>query len=543
MSGLNSNLFVAAVCDRRTGGHRAPLQYFVCLLSSVLCLLPAGCGRREAAPANQTLRIAQRNEPATLDPQLATLPDEFFIIRALSEGLVTPSPVGGTVIPAIASHWEATDNWTTWTFHLGGNATWTNGDTVTAQDFVHMIRRALTPATAAPRASLFFPLRNAAAFLRGTITDFTQVGVAAPDERTLVITLGHSMPGFSDLVASGPWIPVHPATVEKFGVDWTRPEHFVGNGPFTLKEWLPNQRIVVRKNPRFRASHLIELAAIQFLAFDSGDTEERAFRAGQVDITMAVPSSKLDTYRNAEPSLLHTVPLHETRYLALNTTKAPLNDLRVRRALSLALEREVLVSKVLKSGQRPALSFVPPGLGRFQPAGALGENLDEARRLLAAAGFPDGRGFPKLELSTWSVSTPQLEAIQQMWRDRLGIEVAIVQREARTHLAALAAGDFDIGFATAIPDYNSATDLLDHFTSGHPGNYPHWDNAAFDRLVAGDRLPEAEKLLLDEMPVIPLYFNAKNFLLRPAVHGWQEDALWTRYYQNVSLHEKRHSEP
>jgi oligopeptide transport system substrate-binding protein len=158
--------------------------------------------------------------------------------------------------------------------------------------------------------------------------------------------------------------------------------------------------------------------------------------------------------------------------------------------------------------------------------------------LLAEAGFPGGRGFPRLELSTWPVSTPQLEAIQERWRKELGIEVALVQREAHTHLAALARSDYDLAFATAIPDYGSAADLLNRLTGGHPDNYPHWGNADYDRLAASSRLPDAEKLLLNEMPVIPLYFNAKNFLLRPAVQGWREDALWTRYYENVSLHEE-----
>jgi len=467
------------------------------------------------------LRVSQRNEPATLDPQLATLPDEFFVIRALGEGLVTPSPRGGTPLPAAASHWEATHDWQTWIFHLGAGSLWSNGDPVTAQDFIFMIRRAKDPATAAPKAGLFQIVRSA----------------EAQDARTLIITLVRPMPDFLELVASGPWIPVHPATLEKFGRDWTRPEHFVGNGRFTLAEWLPNQRIVVRKNPRHRNSYTTLLAGIEFVAFDSGDTEERAFRAGQVDVTMAVPPSKLDPYRNAEPSLLHTVPLHETRYLVVNTRRAPLNDVRVRRALSLALDRNALVDKVLKAGQQPALTFVPAGLGGYLPATRLTEDAAEARRLLAEAGFPGGRGFPKLELSTWPVSTPQLEAIQQMWREQLGIEIALVQREARTHLAALAAGDFDLGFYTAIPDYGSAADLLVRFTTGEANNFPRWSDADFDRLVTagGASLPAAETRLLHALPVIPLYFNTKNFLLRPTVRGWQEDALWTRYYDNVSL--------
>jgi oligopeptide transport system substrate-binding protein len=503
--------------SRKTG--LSAFSGFLCLLCFLWPGL-SGCVKREApADSGQLLRIAQRNEPATLDPQLATLPDEFFIIRALSEGLVTPSPVGGTPLPAAASHWEATDNWQTWTFHMGAGSFWSNGDPVTAQDFIYMIHRAQDPATVAPKAELF-----------GNVGS-----VSAPDERTLVIALARPDPDFLALAASGPWIPVHPATVEEFGRDWTRPEHFVGNGRFLLTEWLPNQRIVVRKNPRHRNSYTTLLAGIEFLAFDSGDTEERAFRAGQLDVTMAVPVSKLDSYRAEEPSMLRTVPLHETRYLVLNTTRAPLNDVRVRRALSLALDRGALVTKVLKAGQLPAFTFVPAGLGRYQPKTHLDENVAEAQHLLAEAGFPGGRGFPKLELSTWLVSTAQIEAIQQMWSDHLGIQVAILQREARTHIAALAAGDYDLGFYTAIPDYDSAADLLERLTTASANNYPRWRDGDFDRLVAAGDLPQAETRLLDALPVIPLYFNTKNFLLRPTVRGWKEDALWTRYYDDVSL--------
>ena len=512
---------------------------FLCFLAQFL----GSCSKRPDT-SGQILRISQRNEPATLDPQLATLPDEFFIIRALSEGLVTPSPVGGTPLPAMASHWESSADGLTWTFHLSG-ATWSNGDAVTAQDFVWSIKRALTPTTAAPKASLFFAIRNAAAFLRGTVADFTQVGVAAPDDRTLVITLDHPAADFLALAASGPWIPVHPATVEKFGRDWARPGHFVGNGHFLLVEWRPQQRVVVRKNPHHLTSFTTQLAEIQFLAFDNRDSEERAFRAGQVDVTMDVPVSKLPTYRSAEPSPLHTVPLHETRYLSLNTTRAPLDNPKVRRALALALDRTALVEKVLQGGQRPAFSFIPPGLGGYEPASYFTEDVAEARRLLAEAGFPGGKGFPKLELATWSTS-PMLEAVQQMWRSNLGIEIALAQHEARTHLAALAAGDYALALVPAIPDYDSAGDLFETLQGGALANYPHWRNDAFDRLVQGagrQRDPtarnaayrQAEKILLEDMPLIPLYFNAQNFLVAPRVSHWQADRLWTRFYRDVTV--------
>lgn len=498
-----------------------------CVSSGFLCFLCllwpsfAGCKKRDSTSesAPQLLRISQRNEPATLDPQLASLPDEFFIIRALSEGLVTPNPSGGTPLPAAASHWEMSDDGHVWIFHLAPGALWSNGEPVVASDFVFMIRRAQTPATAAPKASLFRIVRTA----------------EAPDAHTLVIRLVRPSLDFLALAASGSWIPVHPGTVEKFGAEWSRPEHYVGNGRFVLREWRPNQRILIRKNPRHRDAAATEVDAIEFTALDSGDTEERAFRAGQVDVTMAVPASKLDVYRRIKPAVLRTVPLHETRCLVINTARAPLGDPRVRRALSLALDRATLVTKVLKAGQLPARTFVPAGLGGYRPETQLHENVAEARRLLAAAGFPDGAGFPKLELSTWPVSTAQIEAIQRMWRDNLGISVSILQREARTYIAALAAGDFDLGFYTAIPDYDSATDILERFTTGNASNYARWSDPTYDHLVAGGQLAAAETHLLEAMPVVPLYFNTKNFLLRPNVRGWKEDALWTRYYDHVSL--------
>ncbi len=495
------------------------------IFCAFLCLFVAvnsGCSKRgtSAAPAERILRISQRNEPATLDPQLATLPDEFFIIRALGEGLLTPNPHGGAPLPGVAERYDASPDGLTYTFHLRANARWTNGDPVTAQNFADMIRHATAPGSLAPKAHLFTPVRE----------------VRTPGPLTLTLTLSQPAADFPSLVASGPWIALHPSST---------PQHPVGNGPFTFTEWRSNQHITVRKNPHYHAATDVKIDRIDFLAFDSGDTEERAFRAGQVDVTMAVPAAKLAGYRTARPPVLRTVPLHELRYLALNTTRAPLDDARVRRALSLALDRTVLVDKVLLSGQ-PAFNFAPAGLGGYTPGDRLTEDAAEARRLLAEAGFPEGRGFPALELATWPVNPAQLEAIQQRWRQELGIEIRLARQEARLHLAALAAGDYDLAFMTAIPDYDGASDLFTQLTSGHPLNYPHWRDPAFDRLVAtagsladsaerNATYRQAEKRIVEQMPVIPLYFNAQNFLVAPGVHGWRADRMWTRFYRDLAI--------
>ena len=521
---------------------------FLCLFGAI----PSGCKRAETPANAQILRISQRNEPADLDPATASLPDELFIIRALSEGLVAPAPDNHPPQPAAATNWEISPDACTYTFHLRRNARWSNGEPVTAADFLASYRRVLTPATAAQKAPLLFMVKNARAFATGQLDDFQAVGFRAPDAHTLVVTLEQPQPRFLAYVASGPWIPVNPRAVAQFGRAWTRPSHFVGNGAFTLAEWQPHQRIVVRKNPAYHDAFRIRLDEIQFIAFDSGDTEERAFRAGQLDVTMAVPFSKLDPYRIEHRNELHHAPLAETRYLAFNTTRAPLNDVRVRRALSLALDRAKLVDRVVHGGQEPAYRLVPAALRdgddrETRLGGEIREDPAAARQLLSDAGFPGGRGFPRLELSSF-VNTPVTEAIQAMWKTELGIDVALVTREARVHVAALREGRYDIGFITAIPDVADAANLLGDFTTGSPANYPHWSDARYDELITraahtpdaalqAGRLREAEARLLAECPLAPLYFNATNWLMRPAVRGWHQDPLWTRFYQDVYLHE------
>ena len=533
---------------------RSSLISVVCAFLCLFVATNSGCKRTDSsAPAQQVLRISQRNEPADLDPAKASLPDELFILRALSEGLVAPSPNQAPPQPAAAESWEISPDQCTYTFHLRRDGRWSNGEPVTSADFLASYRRVLTPATAAPKAPLLFMVRNARAYASGELGDFDAVGFRAPDPYTFVVTLDHPVPRFLAYAASGPWIPVNVRVVAEFGRTWTRPGNFVGNGAFILTEWQPHQRIVVRKNPAYHGAAHIRLEGIQFLAFDNGDAEERAFRAGQLDVTMAVPFTKLETYRREHPAELHHAPLAETRYLTFNTLRAPLNDVRVRRALALAIDRPKLVERVLQGGQEPAYRLVPPALR--DPAdrapgfgGLLREDAVTARRLLAEAGFPEGRGFPRLELSTWPVGASVTEVLQAMWKKELGIDVGLVTREARVHVAALREGRYDIGFITAIPDVADPANLLGDFTTGSPGNYPHWSDVRFDELLAmaartsdaalqAARLRDAGARLLEECPVTPLYFNATNWLMRPAVRGWHQDALWTRFYQDVYLHE------
>jgi oligopeptide transport system substrate-binding protein len=513
-------------------------------LFSLCALALAGCGQHDTAPAGgsaaapQILRLSQRNEPASLDPATTTLPDEFGILRALLEGLLIPGANGGDPLPGVAQRFDASPNGLVYTFHLRPEARWSDGQPVTAGQFVAAYRRALTPATAAPKASVFFPVKNARAFVTGQLIDFTSVGFRAADPRTLVVTLEQPNPRLPHYVTSGPWLPVPTDVIAKHGRNWTRPEHFVGNGPFLLAEWRADQRIVVKKNPYWHGAASVKLTEIRFERFDNGDSEDRAYRAGQIDATMAIPFSKVPVYARERPAELHRAPMIETRYLAFNTLRPALNR-EARLALSLALDRLKIVERVLQGGQIAATHFVPPQLaaGTSSSPESTRHDPDEARRLLARAGFPAGRGFPRLELSGWTQSQV-LEAIQQMWREKLGIQISIAVREAKVHLDALRTGDFDIAFATSIPDVADPAAMLSDFAGLAPLNYPRWSDPDFDAALVAGRFAAAEERLLESAAVAPLYFNTKIWLMSPRVRGWQEDGLWARCYQGISLDEK-----
>jgi oligopeptide transport system substrate-binding protein len=520
------------------------------LLFAASCQPP----ERTAVGAPQILRVSNRNEPSDLDPAKATLPDEFAILRTLLEGLLIPGPTGRPPLPGLATHFELSPDGLIYTFHLRTEAAWSDGVPLSAPQLVAAYQRLLTPATAAPKANVFFPVKNARAFVSGDLPDFSAVGLRASGPHTLVVTLEKPTPRFPYYVASGPWLPVRTDLVARYGRNWTRPENFAGNGAFTLTEWRADQRIIVRKNPRWHGAQHVRLEEIHFMRFDSGDTEERAYRAGQIDATMSVPSSKVEVYARERPSELQRAPMIETRYLSFNTLRPPLDLTSVRRALALALDRQKLVEHVLRGGQPATGRLVPPALREPGELTALppDHHYDPAtaRKLLAEAGY-DPKKFPRLEICGWSASQVAiLEAIQAMWRQELGLEITITIREAKVHLSTLAAGDYDIAFITAIPDVADAVELLGDYVTAAPENYPHWHHPAFDAQITAARqhpdratraghLFTAERQLLEDAPLSPLYFNSKIWLMNLRLRGWEEDGLWSRNYHTVYFSENK----
>ena len=535
-----------------------PGRAFVCLGLLALPLFLNGCSQHETRVSygdrEQILYLGNGTEPQELDPQIVTGVSEGNITMALLEGLVSEDPVDLHPEPGVAESWDISPDKKVYTFHLRKNAKWSNGDPVTAQDFWESYKRILTPTLAAEYAYMHFMVKNAEAYNEGKIKDFNQVGYKVLDDHTLQITLDNPTPYFLSLLTHQSWYPVHLPTVEKYGKPyrrgnkWTRPGHFVGNGPFVLAKWRINDEIVVRKSPTYWDKDRVRLKEIHFLPIDSDDAEERAFRSGQLHITYTVPLTKIDVYKKEHPELIRIAPYLGTYFYDINVTKPPLNDVRVRRALSLALDRESIVKNVTRGGQLPAFTFTPPGIGGYTCRTRLHESVAEARRLLAEAGYPNGKNFPTVELlyNTLEAHRAIAEAIQQMWKRNLGIGVRLVNEEWKVYLDSQRTLNYQISRAGWIGDYNDPNTFLDMLVTGGGNNRTGWSNPEYDRLIEEaartidpqqrlEVFQKAEAILLQDLPVIPIYIYTRVFLIRPEVKGWHPNILDHHPYKYVYL--------
>lgn len=509
----------------------------------------------ERGISSQTLLIANQTEPQDLDPHIVTGVPEFHIMEALFEGLVIAEPKELQPVPGVARSWDLAADGLTWTFHLRNDAVWSNGDRVTAGDFRFSYQRILSPNLGSEYAYMHFCIEGAEAYNKGTITDFSKVGVDALDDTTLVMRLCRPTPYFLSLLAHHSFFPVHPATILKFGkIDtrgtvWTRPENFTGNGPFRLAAWEINRIIAVKKSETYWDRSSVRLREIDFFPIDNQQTEERSFRTGGVHVTANLAPGKIEWYRANRPEALRTDPYLGTYFYVVNVTKPPLDDPAVRRALSLAVDRAAIVRHILKGGQPPATCYTPPGTGGYHADSAVRFDTTEAKRLLAKAGYgPGGRSFPAVELlyNTSETHHTVAQAVQQMWKRHLGIEVTLVNQEWKVYLASKQRGRFGIARMGWIGDYNDPMTFLDMWVKDGGNNNSGWSHTRYDSLIAvaaatSDRearfaaFREAEALLLDEMPIVPVYFYTNVYLLHPAVKGWDPNLLNIHNYKYVYL--------
>jgi oligopeptide transport system substrate-binding protein len=523
-----------------------------------LAVALAGCARRETPAAaglrSQTLLVGNAAEPADLDPQTSNVLNDQIIQLALFEGLTVLDEQSTESVAAAADHWSVSPDGLVWTFHLRAGLKWSNGEPLAAGDFLASWRRVLSPAFAAEGAWYLFPVRNAEAYNAGRITDFASVGLAAPDDATLVITLERPAPYLPALVSMPAWFPINPRVLEKFGAmdrrgtAWTRPGSLVGNGPFVLKEWTPNSRIVVEKNPFHRDAAGTRLRQVIFFPIENPDVEEREFRAGQLHVTFNLPVAKIAAWRDRDPAHLRLDPVQQTNFLRFNTTKPPLADARVRRALSLAIDRDTLARTVLQGSRLPAHSLTPPGTGGYTARAGVPLDFAAARQLLAAAGFPGGRGLPEIELQCRNNElSPRLaEALQAIWLRELGVRITLAPLEQKTWVQNQQTLNYAITLAAWTGDYPDPLTFLGLFTSDSSYNWTGWKQPAYDRLLADaaraldprqrfEVFQQAEQLLLDEAPVAPVHLGAQTYLIDPAVHGWVPAPLVFRRFQLIHL--------
>lgn len=511
-----------------------------------------GCGRRETqvevAARTQTLHLALEAEPRDLDPQVQVAFSDMNVSLALFEGLTAIDEETSAPVPAAAAEWEVSADGRTWTFRLRPGLRWSDGAPLTADDFAWSLRRALSPSQAFEYAYVLFPIAGAEGFNAGDAS--VAPGITAPDPQTLVLTLAAPNPALPALLALPIAFPVPRHVIEAAGEarHWTRPGRHVGNGPFRLTEWTPNQRIVTERNPHYREADRTRLSRVVFYPYESAPAQEAAFRAGQIHLTTTVPLSRIATYRAEQPEKLREDPFLSTGFLRFNTTRPPFDDARVRRAFALAIDRAAITEHVLLGGQIPASALTPPGTGGYTAPAGIPDDADAARRLLAEAGFPEGRGFPRVEVMSFSLELNQrlLEALQQRWRTVLGVDVGIALKEQRVWLDDERQLNYDLSNARWIGDYVDPSTFLELFLSSSGNNATGWSDPEYDAWVTAARaerdpvrrrelFQRAEARLLAEAPIAPIYHGTSTYLIHPSVRGWKASLLGFHRYQHVWL--------
>ena len=539
------------------------------IVSTVLAsfLFTSGCSKKDSLqspadgtkkPVAQVLRLGNGAEPQDLDPQTVTGVPEHNIFQALFEGLLSEDPKDLHPVPGLADKWEISSDGLVYTFHLRENLKWSDGTPITADQFVESYRRMLSPALAAEYSYLLWFAVGAEDFNKGKLTDFAQTGFKALDPRTLEVTLKSATPYLLKIIASHhSWcvVPVH--VIKKFGkldeksTNWTRAGNLVSSAAFMLKEWTPSQKITVVPNPNYWDAATVKLSAIEFYPTEDYATDERMFRTGQVDRTYELPSAKIDTYRKDYPAALRIEPYLGIYYYRCNVTRPPLTDKRVRRALALAIDRESLIKNVIRGDQAPAYAVSYPGTAGYFPRAKLQGGLAEARRLMAEAGYPDGKGCPPIELlyNTNDNHRQIAEAIQQMLRKNLGVELTLRNEEWKVYLTTQhITHDFTLQRAGWIADYVDPHVFLETWVTGNGNNDTLWSNAEYDRLFQNalvakndtDRYEIYQKMdaiLVDELPVIPIYYYTRFYALNPKVKGYYPTLLDNHPYKYISIEE------
>ncbi len=513
-----------------------------------------GANDREASPTGRpVLNRALSTEPESLDPQKGRSVQAADVLRDIGEGLVTYD-AAGNLVPGTAESWEIAADGLSYTFRIRADARWSNGDPVTAADFVSGLQRLVDPATAAFYAAEIGTVVNAEAIVAGKM-DPAELGVAATDERTLVISLVRPTPYLLSLLTHSSTFPVHRGSVDQHGAQFARAGNLVSNGAYVLADWEPGAVIELHRNAHYWNDAGTSIDVVRHHVVTQELAEFNRYRAGELHVTSTVPPENFEQIRADYADQLHIAPTLGVYYYGFNMTRPPFADNpELRQALSMAIDREVLVEAITGRGEAPAYSWVPPGIHNYDPvqlpyAGLSRQEREAiAQSLYRKAGY--GKNNPlRFELRYNTSDTQQriALAVQAMWRKVLGAEATTVNVEFQVLLDQMRNREVTEVFRSSwFGDYNDANTFLAIMQSDSAANMPGYSNPEFDALMqsAGEQLDldrrrlyleEAERVLLADHAVIPLYFYVSKHLVKPEVGGWQDNILNYHYSQHLSL--------
>ncbi len=480
-------------------------------------------------------------EPETLDLHKTSTIYESNILRDLYEGLVIYD-AKGKVIPGVAESWSVNDDGTRYTFTLRANARWSNGDPVTAEDFVYSFQRIMTPETGAKYATVLYPIKNAEKINKGEIKP-AMIGVTAKDKLTLDIELEAPTPYFLELLTHQTGLPVHKGSIDKHGNDFVRPGNMVSNGAYKLAEFVPNSHVKSVRNPEFHGNDTVKIDAVYYYPTEDRGAALRRFQAGELHSNNDAPTEQMKWMRENLGQQFRVAPYLGTYYYAVKTDKKPFDDARIRQALSMVIDREFLATEIWGGSMVPGYSLVPPGIGNYgDPAYAdyKGQDMldreDRATALLKEAGFgPDNPLKLELRYNTSENHKNTAVAIADMWKP-LNVEVSLLNTDVKTHYARLRdKGDFDVARAGWIGDYSDPQNFLFLVESDNPGfNYANYANPEFDALMdkaaaetdlaaRAKILFDAETIFMRDLPYIPLLYYGSLSMVSDKLKGWEDN--------------------
>lgn len=498
-------------------------------------LFPEG---NEWKKAKQEFIFNNGTEPETLDPTMITGHPEFRLVFALFEGLVALHPESLKPIPGVAKNWQISNDKKTYTFYLRDNATWSNGKKINANTFVQSWKRALTPKTAAIYAYQLYPILGAKEFHEGKSTAFADVAIKALNEFTLEVKLVNPTPYFLDLCAFPTLFPVPVDVIKKHEDRWVRPENIVSNGPFVLKNWKPRLNLEMVKNTDYWDAEKVRLKRVVVYAYDSLDTAYKMFIKNELDWLPGLPLEKLDEIK-MNPDY-YVMPAFGSYFYRFNCKRKPFDDVRVRKAFSLAIDRKIITNSILKSGQQPATWFCPAveSVG-YRPPKGLPTNVKLAQKLLAEAGYGEkGQPFPEIDIlyNTSEGHKTVAEAIKQQWENAFkGVKVSLLNTEWKVYLEEMNHMNYTVCRSSWYGDYGDPRTFLDMFVKDGGNNRTGWSNSKYDELLAKTDVEtnhqkrnayfnEMEKILIEEeFPIMPIYMYVNQGLLKEKVLGWYEN--------------------